>query len=175
MHAENGGVIDVLVKKALAEGKTAPKKTQAGSDATMIGKTTASATAITYDEFVDWRNSVGTAYNIDAAFIISIGLKGALEKIKDTAGNPILVNGTDGITRVDGKPVIVSDQFEVMTTGKYPGAIVSAEAIRILDAGPVKLKKYENESAHNEAIGFEVVRYSDAKFVAAGVKLLKMA
>ncbi|MGH9203902.1 MAG: amidohydrolase family protein, partial [Vicinamibacterales bacterium] len=25
MHAENGGVIDVLVKKALAEGKTAPK------------------------------------------------------------------------------------------------------------------------------------------------------
>ena len=25
VHAENGGVIDVLVKKALAEGKTAPK------------------------------------------------------------------------------------------------------------------------------------------------------
>src|SRR5206468_6942679 len=25
MHAENGGVIDVLVEKALAEGKTAPK------------------------------------------------------------------------------------------------------------------------------------------------------
>ena len=25
MHAENGGVIDVLVKRALAEGKTAPK------------------------------------------------------------------------------------------------------------------------------------------------------
>jgi dihydropyrimidinase len=25
MHAENGGVIDVLVKQALAEGKTAPK------------------------------------------------------------------------------------------------------------------------------------------------------
>src|SRR5207247_2664255 len=25
MHAENGGVIDVLVQRALAEGKTAPK------------------------------------------------------------------------------------------------------------------------------------------------------
>ena len=28
MHAENGGVIDVLVKKALAEGKTAPSTTR---------------------------------------------------------------------------------------------------------------------------------------------------
>ncbi len=29
MHAENGGVIDVLVKKALAEGKTAPTLSRA--------------------------------------------------------------------------------------------------------------------------------------------------
>lgn len=150
-------------------------KTQAAGDASMIGKTTASTTAITYDEFVDWRNSVGTAYNVDAVFVISIQLKGALEKIKDTNGNPILVSGTDGITRIDGKPVIVSDAFETLATGKYPGAIISAEAVRIVDAGPTKLKKFEGESGHSEGVGFEIVRYSDAKFVPAGVKLLKMA
>jgi HK97 family phage major capsid protein len=150
-------------------------KTQAGSDASMIGKTTASTTAVTYDEFVEWRNSMGAAYNIDAAFIMSVGLKSALEKIKDTAGNPILVQGADGLARIDGKPVIISDAFEAPGAGKFSGAIISAEGIRIVDAGPTKMKRYEGESNHSESVGFEVVRYSDAKFVAAAVKLLKFA
>lgn len=148
-------------------------KTQAAGDAAMIGTTLAVATAVTYDEFVAWRNSASVVYNTDSVFVMSMALKIALEKIKDTNGNPILVNGIDGISRIDGKPVVISDAFETLAAGKYPGAIISAEAIRILDAGPTKMKKFEGESGHSEGIGFEVVRYSDCKFIAAGVKLLK--
>lgn len=150
-------------------------KTQANADASMIGKTTASTTAVTFDEFIEWRNSMGAAYNMDAAFVMSIGLKSALEKIKDTAGNPILVQGADGLARIDGKPVIISDAMESPGASKVSGALISAEGIRIVDAGDTKMKRYEGESAHSESIGFEVVRYSDAKFVAAAVKLLKFA
>src|SRR6187200_2746913 len=46
MHAENGGVIDVLVKKALAEGKTAPKYHALSRPARAEGEATHRAIAL---------------------------------------------------------------------------------------------------------------------------------
>ena len=46
MHAENGGVIDVLVKRALAEGKTAPKSIALTRPARAEGEATHRAIAL---------------------------------------------------------------------------------------------------------------------------------
>jgi dihydropyrimidinase len=70
MHAENGGVIDVIVKRALAEGKTAPKYHALTRPTTAEGEATARAIAMA--------EMAGAP-----VYIVHLSCNDALEKVRE--------------------------------------------------------------------------------------------
>src|SRR5437764_15377662 len=69
MHAENGGAIDVIVKQALAEGKTAPKYHALTRPTTAEAEATARAIALA--------EMAGAP-----AYIVHLSCNEALEKVR---------------------------------------------------------------------------------------------
>ena len=91
--------------------------------AATIGKTCASASAITYAELVDFYNSVDPAYqnHPSAAFVMNQSTLGYLWKIVDGASRPLFWNANNDLTQsgklsLFGKPIVV-DQGVASITG----------------------------------------------------------
>lgn len=141
-----------------------------------VGKTTASTTAITYSEVLDWFHSLSVGYRSDRVYFLSDSLFRLIRGLVDDQHRPILVDTVErGAFSIDGRPVYITDSLEAVAAGKVVGVVASAEAIKIYDAGSPRVVRYENYPAKPDQVGFEVFANGDMGFATPAVKALKMA
>lgn len=144
--------------------------------AAVVGKTTASPTAITYSEWLAFEHSLPAAYRTDGAFILSDSAYQAVRGLVDDNNRPILDldPANQFMATIHGKPVIVSDYFDAIAATKIVGAFVSASALMVFDAGLKRIARYVTQPAYPDQTGFELFANGDFNFVGAGVRTLAM-
>lgn len=142
-----------------------------------VGKTTASATAITYAELLAWEHSLAPAYRIDAGFAVSDSLYLALRGLVDNNNRPIMDEDPSNtwMAKIHGKPVVIGDYFQTLAANHVVGCFVSADAIKIVDVNDARLARYSNLPTYPDQIGFQMFQNGDFGFVSNGLSLLKSA
>jgi HK97 family phage major capsid protein len=150
------------------------------ADTGSVGKTTASATAVTLNELIDWDESHGAGYDgMPKFYVVSSALRVAIRKLADTTNVPFFKEGLDGsLSTLFGKPMFVSGNMEVMTTGKVPGALICVDGLDgavIRDTTLNKITRYENVPAYPFQVGYEAFGLSAFGYNASAIKTLKMA
>lgn len=142
-----------------------------------VGKTTASATAVTYAEWLAFEHSLPAAYRTDSAFILSDSAYQAVRGLVDDNNRPILDldPANNFMATIHGKPVFISDYFDAVAASKVVGAFVSADALKVFDAGLKRIARYILQPAHGDQTGFELFANGDFGFVSAGVRTLATA
>lgn len=147
--------------------------------ATTLGKTAASATAVTFDELIDLMSSVDVAYTQAASvgWMCSQTSLGNVMKLKDTAGNYIFQVGSAGAPdRIMGKPVIVNNSMPAMTTGLKSFAYGDWSRYYLRSVGSPNLKVLRELYALTGQIGIQVWQEFDGKLAdATAVKHLIQA
>ena len=141
-----------------------------------IGKTAAGAAAITYAEVLDWEHSLPVPYRADAVFVLSDSFYRLVRGLVDSQGRPLIeaAPGRDWTETMHGKPLYVDDYFAAVATSAKVGCFVSAEAIKILDAGPRRVARYAMDSAHPDQTGFEMFQNGDFGFITNGCRVFRM-
>ena len=88
-----------------------------------VGKTFASATAVTYAELVDLEHSVDPAYRVNARYTFRDSSLAALRKLVDGNGRPLWLPSTAGLegagapATFNSYPYTVNNNMPAMTTG----------------------------------------------------------
>lgn len=77
------------------------------------GKTTASSTAIAFDEIYDLKHSVDRSYRTGASWMFHDSICLAIRKLKDGSGNYLWSNGTQAgePDRLDGDPIFINNDM----------------------------------------------------------------
>lgn len=141
-----------------------------------LGKTAASATAITVDEVLDLIYSVKEGYAKTLLMHRSTEL--ALRKLKDSNGQylwqPSLTVGTP--STFDGKPIVTSQYMPTIATGNKAIAFGDFSQYTIADRGAMSVQRLNELYAANGQIGWRTNARVDGKLmIAEAVKTLTMA
>lgn len=138
-----------------------------------VGKTTASTTAVTLSELIDWDESLAASGDVPSFYLLSPTLKTAIRKLADTTNVPFF-GVENGLTTLFGKPVFVCSALGALTTGQTVGARVTIDSV-IRDTTANEIVRYENIPQYPGQIGWEAISYSAFGFHSGSVKTLKMA
>lgn len=163
-------------------GTTLPKGIIVASSS---GLTTASTTAITYDEITDLEHSVDPAYRVGAKFMLNDTTAALLEKLKDGNGRPLL-NGTmagisEGVSAgsmyrvvsIKGYPVVVNTAMAAATAALKPMAFGDFSKYVVRDCLDIMLVRFGEKYMDQGQIGFLCFMRSDANLVDAGTHPVK--
>lgn len=143
-----------------------------------VGVTTASATAITYDEVIDLEMSVDDAYQSDrTGFMMNKGILKYLRKLKDLEGRPLLQLGqeTGGRDSLNGKPIFINYDMadsavasaDVMLYGDF-----SKYWIRRVGGTRVVRDPYTQRISNDRDL-FAAVEYMDGNLINTGTAPVK--
>lgn len=137
-------------------GSSQPQGVVAGS---ALGKTAASASAITIAELLDLMYSVSASYrnNPSAAFMMNSATLAAVRKLGFGSSNdaPVFVAGVnDGVDRVFGKPVIINEDMDGIATGKKSVIFGDMKQYGVRQAGGVQLLRLDERYADALSVGF---------------------
>lgn len=143
-----------------------------------LGKSAASATAVTYAELVDLKYSVNRAYRREAKWMMNDNTFGKILKLVDTAGRPLMLDYIRGMQEAEretliGQDVIMNDDMATMaTTAKsiLYGAF-SNYAVRIVNAGMI-MRLTERYAEYGQ-VGFLCFERMDARLIDAGTHPIK--
>lgn len=144
-----------------------------------VGVTTASATAITYDEVIDLEESVDEAYQAGerVGFMMHKNIRKYLRKLKDLNGLPLLELGQETGSRdaLNGKPVYINMDMDnavssAKTTMLYGD--FSKVVIRRVGGSRVVRDPYTQRISNDRDL-FAVVEYMDSNIVNAGTAPIK--
>lgn len=149
--------------------------------ASALGKTAASATAITADEIINLEHSVDPAYRSGAAFMLHDSIVEKIRLLKDSEGRMLWSAGLrDG--RPDqllGRPVFLNQEMDstLATTNKVIlFGQLSKYKVRMVNQ--MRLYRLEERYRHNDQDGFVAFLRADGDLLDAGVdpvKYLQMA
>lgn len=123
-----------------------------------IGKTGASATAITYADLVDLKYSVNKAYQANAKWMFNYLTEGVVRKLVDSTGQPIWTMGNIQNGSPDtilGNPYIVNDDMANPAANATPiafGDFKKAYTIRMVKG--VGLRRLTELYATSDEVGF---------------------
>lgn len=143
-----------------------------------VGKTAASATAITYDELVDLEYSVREPYRVNGTWVTAGATAGMLRKLKSTDGVPLwqpsLQAGQPDM--FNGKPLHTTEAIAAVATGALVMAFGDFSEYRIADRGAIYMQRLDELYASTGMVGFRMRKRVDGKLaVPEAVKTLQMA
>ena len=147
--------------------------------AATVGKTAASATAVTYDELVDHMHSVDPLYRQNGKWLMNDTTFGALRKLKDSQNRPLygdLAAGTpDSLL---GKPVVIDPNMPSLATGNKAILFGDLSAYYVRLVKEPRVLRLEERYADFAQLGFLAFIRADGDLVDGGggaVKALQMA
>lgn len=142
-----------------------------------VGKTTASATAITADEVLDLMASLDEDYEGNAYLMMNKKTRTALRKLKDAQGQYLWVQGFAGNPDTfDGKPIRINKYMPDIAANSNPIAYGDFSHYHIKDRKVMTLKRLDEAYAKTGHVGFRIDKRVDGKLVLPeAVKTLKMA
>jgi HK97 family phage major capsid protein len=150
--------------------------------ATASGVTTASTTAVTYDELVDFVHSVNSAYREQGGrFMFADTFLKLLKKIKvpqfsgDTAGYPLWRAGmsTKEPDTIDGYPYTVNDHMAAPTAGQKPAVFGALSKYQIRDVRDITLVRLDELYAEYGQVAFLAFSRHDGDLLDAGTHPVK--
>ena len=147
-------------------------------DAATVGKTTASATAITSDELLDLQHSVDRAYRdqpgVGWMFHDNVAL--ALRKLKDSNGRYHWVDGMQAgqPSQLFTKPVSINnDMASSIATGNITALFGQFTKYKVRQVGTVRIRRLMERHAENDQEAFIGFQEADGKLIDAGVAPVK--
>lgn len=145
--------------------------------AATLGKTAASATAITFDELADLKFSVDRAYR-DApksAFMVSDSTLGYITKMKDGENRPLLLPSTrEGeVDRILNKPVYTNTDMAAIATGAKTVLFGDFSKYKVRNISGDFLARVDQPYITNFEVAFIYFRRTDANLVDAGTRPIK--
>ena len=149
------------------------------SVAAPVGKTAASATAITYDELVDLFHSVDGVYRANGTWLMGDTTFAALRKLKDGQSRPLygdLSNSAPNMLL--GRPVSIDPNMPAMTTGQKSVIFGDLSNYFVLFVKDVRVMRLEERYAEFAQLGFLAYLRADGDLVDGGggaVKALQQA
>lgn len=147
--------------------------------AATVGKTAASATAVTYDELVDHMHSVDPLYRQNGKWLMNDTTFGALRKLKDSQNRPLYGDLAAGIPdSLLGKPVVIDPNMPSMATGNKAILFGDLSAYYVRLVKEPRVLRLEERYADYLQLGFLAFIRADGDLVDGGggaVKALQMA
>lgn len=141
------------------------------------GKTTASSTAITFDEVLDLIYSVDASYRIGANFMLHDNVEKALRKLKDGQGQYLWSAGdvTAGIpATIWGYPTIINrDMSSTITSGDKTMLFGQLSKYKIREVRGVRLRRLVERYAEYDQEGFVAFLRFDGNLLDAGTNPVK--
>jgi len=142
----------------------------------VAGKTTASATAVTFDEIYDLINSVDPAYQVNAGFMLHSGILNAVRKLKDGQGQYLWQPSSQmGMpSMLAGFPYYRNQSMQsTLATGTKTFLFGDLSKYKIREVGTVRLRRLDERFADNDQVGFIAFTEIDGKILNAGTNPIK--
>lgn len=146
------------------------------------GATSATATAVTYDDLVALQSSVDSAYGNPerGAFMMNSATLAAILKIVDKNGRPIFITDvqTGVITRILGRRVIINESMPDIAASAKPIAFGDLKYYHLRMVQGIRMTVFKEKYADKLEVGFMGHVRADGNLVDAGthpVKYLEMA
>lgn len=139
--------------------------------------TTATATAIKYEEVLDLYYALAKSYRANACFIVSDSFEKQLRLIKDGNGMPIWqpALSAGAPNTLLGRPIYTSEFLPAVAKDAMPAIFGDFSYYQIADRGGISLQRLNELYAINGQIGLLIQKRVDAKLTLAdAVKALKM-
>jgi len=143
--------------------------------ATSAGVTCASATAITYDEFVNMEHAINPAYRRQAEWLLADGLVKAAKLLKDGEGRPLWVpgiasNAPDTILRYR---YTVDQEIPTPASNALSGYFGDFSKFHIRDVGGLQVLRLTERYADYLQVGFIGFSSHDSVLLDAGTNPIK--
>ena len=141
-----------------------------------IGKTTASSTAITFDEIMDLFYSLRSPYRKKATFLMNDSTVKAIRKLKDSTGNylwqPSVTAGTPDT--ILNRPVLTSSYMPEIAAGNKTIAFGDYQYYWIADREGRSFKRLNELFAVTDQVAFIATQRVDGKLILPeAIKILK--
>jgi HK97 family phage major capsid protein len=156
-------------------GNTAKGIVQAAS----VGKTTAGATAITFDEVIDLIHSVDPAYRIgpDVGFMMHDLIVAYVRKLKNSTTNEYLWEASQQVgvpDRLKGYPVWINQHMQsTVVTATRTMIFGKLSKYKIRDVGQLRLRRLTERFADSDQEGFVAFHRFDGNLLDAGTGPVK--
>ena len=143
--------------------------------ASTLGVTSATATAIKFDEVKDLFHSIDPAYRIGARFMFHDGILQHLAKLKDGQGQYLLGGVTTGNpVTLYGVPYTINQSMQAtVATATKTMLFGQLSKYKIRDAGEVRLIRLDERYAELDQVAFVAFMRSDGNLLDAGVAPVK--
>jgi len=177
------GYLTELLGQRIARATNAALTTGDGSSkpngiitAATVGKTAASATAITHEELIDLYYSVDPAYRMGNScyYMMNDAVHSAVRKLGLTAAenyNPITF-ANDGTMFILGKEVKINqDMDSAITTGKKTVLFGDFSGYAVRVAGGINVLRMDERYADELNVGFIAYKRVDGDLISAGAPL----
>lgn len=144
--------------------------------AAAAGETTASASAITMDEIINWVHSVDPAYRRNGKFMLNDATVKYVRKLKNTTTNeyawqPSLQAGVpDSLL---GFPVLINQDVASIAATAKVGVFGDLSKYIIRDVADFRLKRLDERFADADQVGFMAFLRSDGDLLDAGTDPVK--
>ena len=177
------GYLTELLGQRIARATNAALTTGDGSSkpngiitAATVGKTAASATAITHEELIDLYYSVDPAYRMGTScyYMMNDAVHAAVRKLGLTAAenfNPITFSN-DGTMFILGKEVKINqDMASAITTGNKTILFGDFSGYAVRVAGGINVLRMDERYADELNVGFIAYKRVDGDLISAGAQL----
>jgi HK97 family phage major capsid protein len=140
-----------------------------------LGKTTASASAITFLELMDLKHSVDPAYRLNARWMMNDAVWLALKKLVDSQGRPLYqANYADGApATLDGQPITINQNMATIATTQKTVLYGDFKKYVVRNTGGLIIARTTERYIEKFQTGFIIFYLSDARLTdTAAVKHL---
>lgn len=141
-----------------------------------LGKTAASATAVTYAEIIDLIHSVDPAYRANAAqLMFHDNTLAALKKLTDSQNRPVFLPSMDAREpdRVNGYQYVINQSMDTMAAGKHSILFGDFSHFYLRDVTEITVLRLQERFADYFQVGFIAFARHDARIVDAGTHPIK--
>jgi HK97 family phage major capsid protein len=153
-------------------GTSQPEGAVTGS---VLGKTGASTTSVTYDELIDLIHSVDPAYRIGAKFMFHDDTLKVLKKLKDGNGKPLWVDSlaSGEPATINGYEYVINQHMAPMATGAKSILFGNFSKLIVRDVQDVSLVRLDERFAEFGQVAFVALSRHDSRVLNAGQNPIK--
>lgn len=172
MHGERLGRVTALYHTT-GTGAAQPKGIVTCST---TGKTTANATAISWDELIELTHSIDPAYRTGASWMMHDNIILAIRMLKDGEGRYVWQSGIDNNSpdRLLGYPVTVSMEMDdSVASGKITALFGQLSKHKIRRAGQIRIYRLQERYRDTDQDGFVAFLREDSNMLDAGTAPVK--
>lgn len=144
--------------------------------ASVLGKTTSSGTAITFDEVIDLMDSIDPAYRDNSSFMFHTGISTHLRKLKDGQSRYLWERNTQisGPDMIFGHPVTINQKMQAtVATATKTILFGDFKKYKWREVGSIRMKRLEERFAELDQVAFIGFMRADGNLLDAGTNPLK--